>query len=253
MSYVQPRPRAALGDLTCWGIDLGKWRQSHQVPVFNNQYNVWYVQLAGESFSTLQAEDVALRLVRDKWFGPQFSGELGVVDAITSKVVDRPDAADGNPLKTITTDASSVTWVSGPKVLVRVQFAYRGSRASVPWPVYSGDMFGPYCPKNVRAAVAYAMPSVKTQAAPPQDPCSVPGAWGRDPKCIPNPADALKRLPDWMKPPWWVWATVAGAGVIMIAPYVWPVVAPIARSWTKQTGKVLASEGTRRLKQKNKP
>lgn len=251
MSYVQTRRHAALGDVTCWGVDLAKWRAEHQIKVFNNDFNVWYVQLAGESFSTKQAEDVALRVVRDKWFGPQFSREVGVVDTLAAKVVTNVDAADGTPLSDIRRDAPNVTWVSGPTVLVRVQFVYRGSQTSVPWGVYSGDMFGPYCPKQVRAAVVYAMPQVQTQPAPPQDPCSIPGAMARDPKCVPDPADWWKNnMPDWAKPPWWFTWAIIGGGVVLVAPYAWPIVAPVVRSWSSQAGKVVASERVRRLKKK---
>lgn len=249
MSYVQRSREPGLGDITCWGIDLDRWRAEHQIPVFNDQYNVWYVQLAGESFSTAQAEDVAIRLIQDKWFGPQFSAELGVVDALASKVVTEPSSADGPPLRTITSDAPAVTWVDGPRVLVRVQFVYRGSRTSVPWPVFSQDMFGPYCPKGIRAGVVYSF-NGQAQGVPPQDRCSVPGAWTRDPECIKRAAG--KWAPSFSVP-WWAWATVGVAGALAVGPYVWPVVAPVVRSWTSRAGKVIASERARSLNKKKAP
>jgi len=160
---------SALGDLTCWGVDVAAWQQAHRLPLFDGQFNTWLVQVVGAS-SAFDATDKALALVRS----------IAGVSGAKGSVVGGDDGADGAPVAQSVTDAADMTWAAGSASLVRLEFVYNGPETSVSWPLSDGSrIVSAYCPKSVVAAVVsvYAGKSLTGPAAPPPPPAPTVGGF----------------------------------------------------------------------------
>lgn len=245
MTYSVPRS-PALGDMTCWGVDVAKWQADHQIPVANGVWNVWLVTLAGQSFSDAQAIDAAIRQVKDNWLGDET--KTGYASNVSGEIF------DGNPRGRVLVDwtsADGLTWRTGPQKTVRVSFVYRGSRKSIPWPTFSATLAGGLndpCPKNVQAAVTHVIdPSADQQEkkklgdVPQENLCDVPYAWVKYPALCIKPGGH-----DGFKMPWWGYVIGGAAVLYFVSPYIKPFL-PVATELGKS-----AAESISRARKKRK-
>jgi hypothetical protein len=139
-----------IGDLGCPGVDLAKWKAANQIPIYPGKINTWVLV---RTLRDAPDEDVlrtTLYAVFNKWFegdpfDPAFSyftentegGEAGPTDHIKilqsssdpillSPAVITRERMPG-PMPSLNAE--------GGLLYLRVEFAYRGLKKSMPWPV----------------------------------------------------------------------------------------------------------------------
>ena len=220
MSYALTN-RQGFGDLTCFDVDVDQWDKDNRVPLFSDRVNTWVIKLSmgtgfmADSFSPAEAEQRTAKQI-EKWFAWK-TGSIGRVEVLSVRVLpaDNPVAAlDKPPVATVNqTKNPTLGWEPGSLYFLEVRFVYRGANTDMPWPRYSGEMFGPYCPKATRYGVYAVYPAGD---AVKENPCDVPGAALQNPDCNPLTHPSLI--------PWWVWAVTAGVVIF----YAYPVIAPVA-------------------------
>jgi hypothetical protein len=211
---------AAVGDFGCGDVDLEKFRQENRVPLFPDTLNRWI--LARTETDNPSKPDVkeslqqVMRLFFDNapypgtnipipnvW-GARHGEPVGAVDELRivdisrnlDDVIEKVSAMKWRQVKRVyqlpyspSLKAASPPSTSTGPWFVALEFVYRGSKTSMPWPVQRYQLINPACPLDADWILesAYA-PSLEAVPEPPQ-------FWNE----LAN--TAKDKLPDLPKPP----------------------------------------------------
>lgn len=152
---MSPLFRYQTGDLLCPGVDVDKFKQECQAPIFPNQWNHWRLyRTTRDNPSDQEVIDTALAFL-GKITTPMDMGKIRHEDMVVIK----DNAVHENPWKTHIimnrVECSQTIQLAHSDFnpayrTVYVRFVYRGSRDKIPWPVrkVSTVGLGSWCPLN---------------------------------------------------------------------------------------------------------
>lgn len=230
--------RLGLGDVGCSGINLDDWKTRNRVKLYPGQRIRWIFARSTDDKASLddiraQAEgSFGTASVFQKWFDPValLPGDLteteaGKIDNLkvlgigTREAMIAAGQAAGLVIAQKAEDMPGPILVRLPKVYVLVEFIYRGTQNSMPWPVYDDAVIArKWCPTEAQWGLSIAFGQGKDAAVVPKETTlSNPSTYTPLPssetiaKTADELSDAAKALPKAIN-----WALVAGAVAVAV-------------------------------------
>jgi len=227
-----------LGDVGCSGIDLAKWKATNRVKLYPGQRIRWIFARSTDDKASLddiraQAEgSFGTASVFQKWFDPvallpgdYTETEAGKIDNLKVLGIGTRDAmitagqTAGLVIAQKAEDMPGPILVRLPKVYVLVEFIYRGTQNSMPWPVYDDAVIArKWCPTEAQWGLSIAFGQGKDAAVVPKETTlSNPSTYTPLPssetiaKKADELAEAAKALPKAIN-----WALIAGAVAVVV-------------------------------------
>jgi hypothetical protein len=155
-----------VGDIGCSGIDLDEWKNKNRVKLYPGQRIRWILARSTDDKSSLdtiraQAEGAfSTASVFQKWFDPvallpgdYTETEAGKIDNLkvlgtgTREEMIAAGQAASLVIAQRAEDMPGPISVRLPKIYVLVEFIYRGTQSSMPWPMFNDSVFArKWCP-----------------------------------------------------------------------------------------------------------
>jgi len=178
-----------VGDVGCVGIDLDAWKAANRVKLYPGQRIRWIFAKATDDKASLddtvaQAEgSFGTASVFQKWFDPValLPGDLteteaGKIDNLkvlgigTREAMIAAGQSSGLIIAQKAEDIPGPISVRTPKIYVLVEFVYRGTQSSMPWPVYDDATFArKWCPKEALWGLSVAFSQGADAAIVPKE------------------------------------------------------------------------------------
>lgn len=158
-----------VGDLGCPGVDVEAFKKSCRVPVYGDKWNRWLLwRTDRDNPSGIDIERTTFAAMR-KWFelveqpsGMSWPGKgSGYVDNLKVRIVAWDWQSDWGRVVARRESCTPMPMLGpGGAIGVAVEFVYRGTATSMPWPLHQQAVIGSYCPtgNDWMLARAYAPP-----------------------------------------------------------------------------------------------
>ena len=243
--YYQGRRviRLGVGDIGCSGVNLDEWKSQNRVKLYPGQRIRWIFARSTDDKASLddiraQAEgSLGTASVFQKWFDPValLPGDLteteaGKIDNLrvlgtgTREAMIAAGQAAGLTISQRAEDIPGPIFVRLPKIYVLVEFVYRGTQNSMPWPVYDDAVIArKWCPTEAQWGLSIAFGQGSDAAKVPKETSlSNPSTYTPLPssETIAKTADELaKKAADLAGeiPKALNWALIAGVTVAVVA------------------------------------
>lgn len=182
-------PEIKLGELECPSIDVEQFKSDCRAPVYPDLMNHWLLVRTDVDNPSTRDVKVNAETMMAHWFSRW--GAMGridnvkVGDPVRGKPKPRGIVKTANSCKhpiNVRTDAGG----AGPW-FVPVDFAYRGSDKTVPWPVWKDEFLGGWCP----AGADWALFAVER---PGEDAPKEKGGWVPTLPSLPSVPDIRKDI-----------------------------------------------------------
>jgi hypothetical protein len=181
-----------VGDIGCSGIDLDAWKLKNRVKLYPGQRMRWILARSTDDKASLadiraQVEVAALSTasasVFRKWFnwvafapGDVTETEAGNIDNLrvlgigTREEMITAGRAAGLVVAQKAEDMPGPISVRSPKIWVLVEFVYRGTQSSMPWPMFDDAIFArKWCPTAAQWGLSVTFVQGKDAAEVPPE------------------------------------------------------------------------------------
>ena len=169
-----------VGDLGCPGIDVEAFKARCRVPIYPEQWNRWFLWRTDRDNPSPLDIDRSAVAVLGKWFelveqpsGLSWPGKgTGKVDNVSVRVVPWDWGGEWGKVVARREQCGPVPMLKAGSgaIGVTLEFVYRGTNTSMPWPLHQVAVLGSYCPIGadwllVRAYAPPAAPVPKEKGA----------------------------------------------------------------------------------------
>jgi hypothetical protein len=181
--------RLGVGDIGCSGINLDEWKTKNRVRLYPGQRIRWIFARSTDDKASL--DDIRAQVVGQnftasvfqKWFDPvallpgDFTEtEAGKIDNLSVLGIGTREAmitagqAAGLVIAQKAEDMPGPILVRLPKIYVLVEFVYRGTQNSMPWPMYDDATIArKWCPTEAQWGLSIAFKQGADAAVVPKE------------------------------------------------------------------------------------
>lgn len=178
-----------VGDVGCTGIDLDDWKAKNRVKLYPGQRVRWILARSTDDKASLdqirsQAEgSFSTATVFQKWFDPvallpgdYTETEAGKIDNLkvlgtgTREQMIAAGQTAGLAIAQRAEDMPGPIYVRQPKIYVLVEFVYRGTQDSMPWPMFNDAVLArKWCPTDALWGLSITFAQGKDAAVVPKE------------------------------------------------------------------------------------